>query len=65
MMKSSAFGLLNRKKTTTVLVVIVLILQIAVLPGTSDSPTIKTDYGTALELDSFFKSVNERNDEVN
>ncbi len=65
MMKSSAFGLLNRKKITTVLVVIVLILQIAVLPGTSDSPTIKTDYGTALELDSFFKSVNERNDEVN
>ena len=64
-MRKSAFKLLNRKRLVTALVVMILILQVVLVPTASNSPTIKVDYGTAQELDSFFQSVNERNDEVN
>jgi len=64
-MGKSAFKLLNRKRVVTVSVVTILILQVVLVPTSSDSPTIKADYGTAQELDTFFQSVNQRNDEVN
>ncbi len=64
-MGKSAFKLLNRKRVVTSAVVAILILQVVLVPTASDSPTIKVDYGTAQELDDFFQSVNQRNDEVN
>ena len=63
-MRKSAFKLLNRKRVVTVSVVMILILQVVLVPTSSDSPTIKADYGTAQELDTFFQSVNQRNDQV-
>jgi len=64
-MRKSAFKLLNRKRVLTVSVVTILILQVVIVPISSDSPTITVDYGTAQELDTFFQSVNQRNDEIN
>ena len=64
-MRKSAFKLLNRKRVLTVSVVTILILQVIIVPISSDSPTITVDYGTAQELDTFFQSVNQRNDEIN
>ena len=64
-MRKSAFKLLNRKRVLTVSMVTILILQVVIVPISSDSPTITVDYGTAQELDSFFQSVNQRNDEIN
>ena len=64
-MRESAFKLLNRKRLVTASVVMILILQVVLVPTASDSPVIKVDYGTAQELDTFFQSVNQRNDEVN
>jgi len=64
-MRKSAFKLLNRKRVLTVSMVTILILQVVVVPTSSDSPTIKADYSTAQELDTFFQSVNERNNEIN
>ena len=64
-MRKSAFKLLNRKRVLTVSVVTILILQMVIIPISSDSPTITVNYGTAQELDTFFQSVNQRNDEIN
>ena len=64
-MRESAFKLLNRKRLVTASVVMILILQVVLGPTASDSPVIKVDYGTAQELDAFFQSVNQRNDEIN
>ena len=64
-MRKSAFKLLNRKRVLTVSVVTILILQMIIVPISSDSPTITVNYGTAQELDTFFQSVNQRNDEIN
>ncbi len=64
-MRKSAFKLLNRKRVLTVSVVTILILQMVIVPISSDSPTITVNYGTAQELDTFFQSVNQRNDEIN
>ena len=64
-MRKSAFKLLNRKRVLTVSVVTIMILQVVIVPISSDSPTITVDYGTAQELDTFFQSVNQRNDEIN
>ena len=63
--RKSAYKLLNRKRVLTVSVVTILILQVVIVPISSDSPTITVDYGTAQELDTFFQSVNQRNDEIN
>lgn len=64
-MRKSAFKLLNRKRVLTVSVVTIMILQVVIVPISSDSPTITVDYGTAQELDTFFQSVNQRNDAIN
>ena len=64
-MRKSAFKLLNRKRVLTVSAVTILILQMIIVPISSDSPTITVNYGTAQELDTFFQSVNQRNDEIN
>ncbi|MCH2420714.1 MAG: hypothetical protein MK215_02050 [Candidatus Poseidoniia archaeon] len=64
-MRKSAFKLLNRKRVLTVSAVTILILQMVIIPISSDSPTITVNYGTAQELDTFFQSVNQRNDEIN
>ncbi|MEC8997438.1 MAG: hypothetical protein VYE80_03120, partial [Candidatus Thermoplasmatota archaeon] len=64
-MRKTAFKLMNRKRVITISVVTILILQVVVVPTSSDSPTVKADYSTAQELDTFFQSVNQRNNEIN
>ena len=49
----------------TFLVFSILFLQVVLVPTAVGPPVIQTDYGTAKELDTFFKSVNERNDGIN
>ena len=48
----------------TFLVFSVLFLQVVLVPTATGPAVIQTDYGTAKELDSFFESVNQRNDEI-
>jgi len=42
-----------------------MMLQIVMIPTVVGPSSIEANYGTAQELDTFFQSVNQRNDEVN
>ena len=42
-----------------------MLLQVLVVPTSSNASEIGTNYDTAQELDTFFQSVNQRNDKVN
>ena len=42
-----------------------MMLQIVMIPTVVGPSSIEANYGTAQELDAFFQSVNQRNDEVN
>ena len=42
-----------------------MMLQVIMIPTVVGPATIEANYGTAEELDTFFQSVNQRNDEVN
>ena len=59
------FSTFRRKRMITFLVFSILFLQVVLVPTAVGPPVIQTDYGTAKELDTFFKSVNERNDGIN
>ncbi|MFL2926938.1 MAG: hypothetical protein ACJZ3J_04470, partial [Candidatus Poseidoniales archaeon] len=48
----------------TFLVFSVLFLQVVLVPTATGPAVIQADYGTAKELDTFFESVNQRNDEI-
>jgi hypothetical protein len=63
-MNKSLFSAFRRKRVITFLVFSVLILQIVLVPAATGPAVIQADYGTAKELDTFFESVNQRNDEV-
>ena len=63
-MNKSLFSAFRRKRVITLLVFSVLILQIVLVPAATGPAVIQADYGTAKELDTFFESVNQRNDEV-
>lgn len=63
-MNKSLFSAFRRKRVITFLVFLVLILQIVLVPAATGPAVIQADYGTAKELDTFFESVNQRNDEV-
>ena len=58
---SSAF---RKKRVITFLVFSVLFLQVVLVPTATGPAVIQADYGTAKELDTFFESVNQRNDEI-
>ena len=61
----SSFRLLNRKRVLVISVVLLMMLQVIMIPTVVGPATIEANYGTAEELDTFFQSVNQRNDEVN
>ena len=63
-MNKSLFSAFRRKRVITFLVFSVFILQILLVPAATGPAVIQADYGTAKELDTFFESVNQRNDEV-
>ena len=42
-----------------------MMLQVVMIPTVVGPSSIEANYGTAEELDAFFQSVNQRNDEVN
>ena len=63
-MNISFFSAFRRKRVITFLVFSALILQILLVPAVTGPAVIQADYGTAKELDTFFESVNQRNDEV-
>ena len=63
-MDKSLFSAFRRKRVITLLVFSVLILQIVLVPAATGPAVIQADYGTAKELDTFFESVNQRNDEI-
>ena len=63
-MNKSLFSAFRRKRVITLLVFSVLILQIVLVPAATGPAVIQADYGTAKELDTFFESVNQRNDEI-
>ena len=63
-MNKSLFSAFRRKRVITFLVFSVLILQIVLVPAATGPAVIQADYGTAKELDTFFESVNQRNDEI-
>ena len=42
-----------------------MILQVVLLPTATGPNNLEANYGTAQELDTFFQSVNQRNDEIN
>ena len=63
-MNKSLFSAFRRKRVITFLALSVLILQIVLVPAATGPAVIQADYGTAKELDTFFESVNQRNDEV-
>tara|TARA_B110000438_G_scaffold31553_1_gene31072 strand:+ start:1044 stop:6467 length:5424 start_codon:yes stop_codon:yes gene_type:complete len=64
-MKISSFKLLNRKRVLVISVVLLMMLQVVMIPTVVGPSSIEANYGTAEELDAFFQSVNQRNDEVN
>ena len=64
-MKKSSFRLLNRKRVLTSSVVLLMMLQVIMIPTVVGPANIEANYGTAEELDAFFQSVNQRNDEIN
>ena len=64
-MAKRALKLLSRKKVVTFSIVTLMLLQVIIIPTSSNSESIGTNYDTAQELDSFFQSVNQRNDEIN
>ena len=63
-MNKSLFNAFRRKRVITLLVFTVLFLQVVLVPTATGPAVIQADYGTAKELDTFFESVNERNDEI-
>ena len=63
-MNKSLFSAFRRKRVITFLVFSILFLQVALVPTATGPAVIQADYGTAKELDTFFESVNERNDEI-
>jgi len=64
-MKKSSFKLLNRKRVLTSSVVLLMMLQVIMIPTVVGPAYIESNYGAAEELDAFFQSVNQRNDEIN
>ena len=64
-MGKDTLRLLNQKRIITISVVTLMILQVVLIPTSSDSSSIGTNYDTAQELDTFFQSINQRNDEIN
>ena len=48
----------------SILVFSVLFLQVVLVPTATGPAVLQADYGTAKELDTFFESVNQRNDEI-
>ena len=42
-----------------------MMLQVVMIPTVVGPSSIEANYGTAQELDAFFQSVNQRNDEIN
>ena len=63
-MKISSFKMLNRKRVITISVVLVMVLQVVMVPTATGPANLEANYGTAQELDTFFQSVNQRNDQV-
>ena len=63
-MKISSFKMLNRKRVITISVVLVMVLQVVMVPTATGPADLEANYGTAQELDTFFQSVNQRNDLV-
>ena len=55
---------MNRKKVITISVILMMILQVALLPTATGPNNLEANYGTAQELDTFFQSVNQRNDQI-
>ena len=64
-MKNSSFKIGNRKKIVTISVILLMILQVVMVPTATGPNNLEANYGTSQELDTFFQSVNQRNDEVN
>ena len=64
-MKISSFKVINRKKVITISVILLMILQVVLLPTATGPNNLEANYGTAQELDTFFQSVNQRNDQIN
>jgi hypothetical protein len=64
-MKISSFRLLDKKRVLVISVVLLMMLQVIMIPTVVGPANIEANYGTAEELDTFFQSVNQRNDEVN
>ena len=64
-MKISSFRLLDKKRVLVISVVLLMMLQVIMIPTVVGPASIEANYGTAEELDTFFQSVNQRNDEVN
>ena len=56
---------MNRKKIITISVILMMVLQVVLLPTATGPNNLEANYGTAQELDTFFQSVNQRNDEIN
>ena len=63
-MNVSLFSAFRKKRVITFLVFSVLFLQVVLVPTATGPAVIQADYGTAKELDTFFESVNQRNDEI-
>ncbi|MEO2180193.1 MAG: hypothetical protein ABGW86_02815, partial [Candidatus Poseidoniia archaeon] len=63
-MKISSFKVLNRKRIITLSVILVMVLQVVMVPTATGPANLEANYGTAQELDTFFQSVNQRNDQV-
>ena len=63
-MNVSLFSAFRKKRVITFLVFSVLLLQVVLVPTATGPAVIQADYGTAKELDTFFESVNQRNDEI-
>ena len=63
-MNLSLFTAFRKKRAITILVFLVLFLQVVLVPTATGPAVIQADYGTAKELDTFFESVNQRNDEI-
>ena len=56
--------MLNRKRVITISVVLVMVLQVVMVPTATGPANLEANYGTAQELDTFFQSVNQRNDQI-
>ena len=64
-MKTSSSKAVNRKKIITFSIAALMILQVVLLPTATGPANLEANYGTSQELDTFFKSVNQRNDQIN